>query len=219
MLLHSQIQVVQVAVQQSIAKVEVEEAFRIWICFEVVDLFGGFDGFDVASPYGQRKRKRAICEVKAPDPSAAWKLVALRLASAYGELHTLPFGRPQSASPQKSARTSASGPTGKSSPRQSPRHPQNSVTWMRGKQYWSDIFVVVVFFFFKWNQQPFQRSTDSCEIPCSLSTGSQKLHIRSKATNKEAKEVPAYRGSVWNHGFKVIFEFFFPGLSILVQYL
>ena len=115
----------------------------------MVDLFGGFDGFDVASPYGQRKRKRAICEVKAPDPSAAWKLVALRLASAYGELHTLPFGRPQSASPQKSARTSASGPTGKSSPRQSPRHPQNSVTWMRGKQYWSDIFVVVVVFFFQ----------------------------------------------------------------------
>lgn len=163
----------------------------------MVDLFGGFDGFDVASPYGQRKRKRAICEVKAPDPSAAWKLVALRLASAYGELHTLPFGRPQSASPQKSARTSASGPTGKSSPRQSPRHPQNSVTWMRGKQYWSDIFVVVVVFFFSSGiNSHFKDPPIHGEIPCSLSTGSQKLHIRSKATNKEAKEVPAYRGSV-----------------------
>jgi len=62
----------QIAVQQSIAKVEVEE-------------------------------------VKAPDP-------------------------PQSASPQKSARTSASGPTGKSSPRQSPRNPQTSATNKEAKE-------------------------------------------------------------------------------------
>jgi len=69
---------------------------------------------------------------------------------------------------------------------------------MRGKQYWSDIFVVVVvvFFFSSGINSHFKDPPIHGEIPCSLSTGSQKLHIRSKATNKEAKEVPAYRGSV-----------------------